>query len=634
MQIERERNGGAAVRAGTGLRAAVSVALAGAAAGVPVLGFAQPPADGRGNYVEEVVVSATRTEVPISRTGSSVTVIGSAELERQNVVRVFDVLDQVPGVSTANSESVAPRVHIRGAPFQHTLVLIDGVRMTMPSFRRSEIINAVTPDNIERVEVLRGPQSTLYGGDAAAGVINIITKRGEGPPTGSTSVELGSWSTRKLTGTARGSVERFDYSVEGSVFRSDWFSVGDPNGERDERRHKAASARLGYALAPALRLEGMARWVETHREDDNFEVDADRHYEETDYATRLQLVHEPADGRWQNVLGLSRSGSLSQGFEHGIARETERDQRIIQIDYQADVELRPDHVLTFGVERNEQSVTGGIFEAINPDDITNSAVFAQFQGAKNRFLYTVGARRDDNSDFGGFSTYKATAVYFLNDVTRLKGNIGSGFATPSMAQLTGTSACPNGNAALQPEENTAAELGIERRFPGAPLGQVRLEVNVFRNEITNIIVGSSCVGSPPLENKDRRNARGAEIMVGWTPLSGLALAANFSVVDAEDIADTGVQRAEGLPRRTANFSVRYDLGRTSLTGNVTYNGDRLDPPVTLDSFTLVNFSAEIRLSDAWTLFGRVENLLDEDYQTTRRAQTADRNMHVGLRRQF
>src|SRR5690606_22547174 len=107
--------------------------------------------------------------------------------------------------------------------------------------------------------------------------------------------------------------------------------------------------------------------------------------------------------------------------------------------YQADVELRPDHVLTFGVERNEQSVTGGIFEAINPDDITNSAVFAQFRGAKNRFLYTVGARRDDNSDFGGFSTYKATAVYFLNDVTRLKGNIGSGFATPSMAQLTGTS---------------------------------------------------------------------------------------------------------------------------------------------------------------------------------------------------
>src|SRR5690606_15676141 len=127
---------------------------------------------------------------------------------------------------------------------------------------------------------------------------------------------------------------------------------------------------------------------------------------------------------------------------------------------------------------------GGIFEVVNPDDISNNAAFAQFQGAKDSFLYTFGLRHDDNSDFGGFSTYKATAVYFFNDATRLKGNFGSGFATPSMAQLTGTSSCPNGNANLQPEENTSAELGIERRFQGTPFGQARLEVNVFRNEIT------------------------------------------------------------------------------------------------------------------------------------------------------
>lgn len=585
--------------------------------------------------LEEVVVTATRTATPISQIGSSISVIDSAELQRQQAIRVFEVMDQVPGVSIANSESVAPRVHIRGAPFEHTLVLIDGVRMTMPSFRRSEIINTITPDNIERVEVLRGPQSTLYGGDAAAGVINLITKRGEGPPSGSVSAEYGSWNTRKVSATARGSSNGFDYSVEGGAFRSDWFSVGDPNGARDERRHETLSARSGYQFNEAWRVEGILRWLETTRGDDNFDIDANRMNEDEDYVARVQLLHAPPGGSWQNLVAVSRSGNRSQGFENGVPRNSKRDQRITQLDYQGNLELGPEQLLTFGAEYNEQQVTGGIFAAVNPDDISNHAAFMQYQGAAGNLFYTVGGRHDENSTFGGFTTYRMTGAYLLNDQLRFKGNLGSGFRTPSMAQLTGTSACPNGNPSLDPERNVAAEIGLERRFEPAGIGDFRVELNFFRNRISDVIVGTSCDGGPPLQNKDRRDARGSELAVQWTPTESLTLNANISYIDATDRVGTDSARAEGIPRRMANLGVRYDVGtRFSVNAQVGYNGDRLDPPATLESFTLVKLAAEYRASERWTLFGRIDNALDEDYQTTRRAQTANRNAHLGARAVF
>lgn len=585
---------------------------------------------------EELVVTATRTATPISQIGSSISVMAGEEMQHQQAQRVFDVLGQIPGVSAAGSESVAPRINIRGAPFQHTLVLIDGVRMTMPSFRRSEAINTISPENIERIEVLRGPQSTLYGGDAAAGVINIITRRGEGDPSGSVSLEYGSWNTRKGSAAVRGSNGRFDYSVDGGFLHSDWFSVGAPDGEADAREQESFSSRLGYEPNEAWRVESIFRWVETYREDDQFERDANRHNEESDFATRLQVTHAPPTANWENLFAVSYSGSDGRGFEDGSPRNSVREQRILQLDYQGNVTLPSGDLLTLGSEYNQQEVTGGIFEAVNPDDITNSAAFAQLQGSWGKTFYTIGGRYDHNSDFGSFPTYRASAAYWLNgDTTRLKANIGTGFLTPAMNQLTGTSSCPNGNADLEPEENISGELGVVHRFEGGVWRGLEADVTLFRNRITNVIVGSACEGGAPLQNKDRRESEGVEVAARWSPINVMNLRLAYTHIDAVDIVDGQTDQAEGIPRQMLSLGVRYfPIDRLELGTTIAYNSSRRDPPETLGSYALLNFTAEYQASERWSIYGRVANALDEDYQTRRRAQTAGRNVHAGFRMRF
>src|SRR5690606_27855926 len=137
----------------------------------------------------------------------------------------------------------------------------------------------------------------------------------------------GSWNARKATAAVRGSEGRFDYSVDSGYFNSDWFSVGDPNGEADARRQKSFSSRLGYEPSEAWRIESIFRWIDTHREEDQFDVEADRLYKEKDFATRLQVSHAPTSSNWENLFAVSYSGNSSRGYENGLQRNSERDQR-------------------------------------------------------------------------------------------------------------------------------------------------------------------------------------------------------------------------------------------------------------------------------------------------------------------
>jgi len=609
--------------------------------------------------VGDIVVSATKLETPSREVGSSLSVITREQLQRRQTRTVADALKTVQGLHVV--ETAGPgqttSVFMRGAKSEHTLVLIDGVEMNDPiSPGRAFDFADLTTENIERIEVLRGPQSTLYGSDAMGGVINIITKKGKGKPGGFVSAEAGSFSTFRERAHASGSYKWLDYSLGFSRLDTDGISAaeeGAGNDEEDGYGNTSISAKLGITPTEMFNVDTMVRYTDALVELDNFGGvggdDPNHESDQEELFLRTEAELSLFDELWEQELGFSLTD-----YDRDVRNDTDLahpnslsqssfDGRIVQFDWQHNLYLHETNTLTLGLETEEERGESDFFSQSSFG--TTSTSFAEETARTNSayiqdqirlwdsFFTTVGARLDDHEDFGSETTYRVAPAYVFKETgTKIKGSYGTGFKAPTLYQLFSQ----YGNSNLDAEESTGWDAGVEQSLFEEKL---TLGATYFSNEFDDLIDFNT--GTSSFRNVAEAETDGIELSADYRPIEKLTTGLTYTYTDTED-ESTG----EELLRRADNkvtFDIGYDvLENWQVNLQIVYVGERDDMDfstwpasrVELDDYALVNLASSYQVTEHTELFGRIENLFDEDYQEVKGFGTPGIGAYGGVKVSF
>lgn len=602
-----------------GARKFIFMGLACGAAALTTTALARDEQD----ETEEIVVIATRTENPLSRIGSSVSIVTADDIERSQTVFVEDILRTVPGISVSRSGNVGgiTSVFMRGASSGNTLVLIDGVEVNDAAAPGGAFnFGSLTTDNIERIEVLRGSQSLLYGSRALGGVINIITKKGAPGFKASGTAEYGSFGTVRANVNLSGGTGRLTYSLSGGVYSTDGISAADKrdgNSEKDGLDDYTVSGRAGARLTDFAEIDGHFRLVDSEAEFDTFDfflgrvIDGDNLNDSTEFEAGGSLTLKLLDGMIEGIFKGGRWSLDRDSIENGERNIASLGKRR-EFSFQGNLYLGDDNVLTVGAEREKTVMDFTFFSPFGNFPTAGGAnldsFYTQFQTTLfDALTLTAGVRHDDHSTFGGATTFRFTGAYNNEaTATTLRGSYGEAFKAPSLFDLFDPF---SGNPGLLPEENESWDMGIEQRFLS---GRVTASATYFNVDTVNLIGFDFVLFRS--DNVNASRARGVELSLEVRPVGGLGLSANYTLTSTRDMA-TGA-RLVRRPRHVANVEVSYS-GDSRLSGSlgVTYSGKKLDNGgIVLDDYFLAELRAAFRLTGNVELYGRVENLLDRNYQ--------------------
>jgi len=613
----------------------------------PLNALAAAPSTEGTSILEEIVVSATRTPTRVSQLGSSVTVIMSKEIEAKQQTQVIDVLRRVPGVSVVQTGSKGGPVSIfiRGTENRHTLVLIDGVefRDATQTGANADLRN-LTTNNIERIEVVRGPQSVLYGSDAIGGVINITTKKGQKHPTGYVSVEAGSYGTKR--GVAGGSFgnDHITTSFTVSGTETDGFSTAkeaDGNSEDDGYENKSAALKINAAPSEILDLNFNLHLSTSEQNSDGFGYDSNGNSNslidnfdtlDTDETTaRLEGVFHFLEDRWQMAVGgsyscVDRETYLQYGGEYDFKGT------IRKFDIQNTFFVNEQNTIVAGVETEKETYEDNSLEK----RATNNAIYLQEQFAAGNFAAAVGIRYDEHDVFGGITTWRVAPTYTISATgTQIKGSLGTGFKAPSLYQLYGPDIDYGswgyyvvGNQDLEPEESIGYDIGIEQPLLDK---QLVIAVSWFWNDIDNLIDYNDADHSVGYYNVSGVQTQGIESSISWYPCDHFNMQLGYTYTDIE----TGGEQLYRRPfhKGTADLNF-YPIENLQINLNAIYVGERDDTSEELDAYTLVNLAASYQVCKNVKVFGRIENLLDEEYEEAAGYGTADLSADAGVKLSF
>lgn len=582
-----------------------------------------------------MLVTATRTPQPPERIGSSVSSIDSVEIERRQYQFVYQALESLPGVSLSRSGPFGgtATLRIRGARSEQTLVLVDGVEVNDPSSPSGGFdFSIMDPNDIERIEILRGPQSTLYGSDAIGGVVNIITKRGSDGIHVNGFAEGGSFNTLRGGATISGAAGGFDYRLSASAITTDGISKADRrdgNTERDGYDDVQLSANVGYQVTDEFRLEGFARHANSTTAYDGYGFatgteDSPDKSDITDWAFSGRALVTLMDGRFENVIAINHSDIERKNY--GGAFDFGSSGKRTAVSYQGNYRIAEGTILTVGAENEQTAIVTDSDKA----DITIDSLYAQAQVLlADALTLTGGVRYDHHETFGGKTTFRTTAAYDLAATgTVLRASWGQGFKAPTAYQLTFFCCGAAGpNLDLKPEESEGWDAGIEQRIWG---DRITASLNYFRQSTNNLI---DYLYPDGYVNIARTRSRGIEAGVKIVPVDWFALDANYTHTKAID-RTTGLALVR-VPKDVANVTATVrPVDRLSLSLGVRYTGAEQDVRARLDDWVRVDLRASWSLTDKIDLFARIENLFDAKYQEVYGYGTPGLSAYAGVRGRF
>lgn len=602
-----------------GARKFIYMGLACGAVALPATVMAQ---DDEGE-TEEIVVIATRTENPLSRIGSSVSIVTADDIARSQTVFVEDILRTLPGISVSRSGNVGAitSVFMRGASPGNTLVLIDGIEVNDAAAPGGAFnFGSLVTDNIERIEVLRGSQSLLYGSRALGGVINIITKKGAPGFQASGSAEYGAFGTVRANVNLSGGTGRFTFSLSGGIYSTDGISAADKrdgNTEKDGLDDYTVSGRFGARLTDFAEIDGHFRLVDSEAEFDTFDfglgrvIDGDNLNDSTEFEGGGSLTLKLLDGMIEGIFKGGRWSLDRDSIENGTRNIASLGKRR-EFSFQGNLYAGDDNILTVGAEHEKILMDFTFFSPFGNFPTAGDANLDSFYGQYQTTLFdaltlTAGVRHDDHTTFGGATTFRFTGAY--NDEgtgTTLRGSYGEAFKAPSLFDLFDPF---SGNPDLLPEENESWDVGVEQRFLD---GRVTAKATYFHVDTVNLIGFDFVLFRSANVNASR--AEGVELSLEARPAAGFGFRANYTLTSTRDEA-TG-QRLVRRPKHLANIEMSYSgEGRLSGSLGVTYSGKKLDNGgIVLDDYFLAEVRAAFRLTGNVELFGRIENLFDQNYQ--------------------
>lgn len=603
----------------------------------------------------DVIVTANRAEMPVERVGLSVSVIGADDLARLQVPGVTEALRSVPGVAATRSGGIGTisSVFVRGASSGHTVALIDGVKINDPASTEGGFdFGRLMTGAVERIEIVRGPQSVLWGSQAIGGVVNIITRKASADtPQGTLQAEYGYRDTVDLV--ANGGVRSGALSLSGGAlyFRTDGISAfSDARGgtERDGAEQYGGNLNLSVAMTDALSAD-LRGWY-SHSEadlDGGFPFGDNASYNRTREAIGYAgLNWNGLNGRWRNRVAYAITDVRRDDFNPDATPQHQNDTlgRNERVEYQATFAIADGWLAVAGAEREWQRFTTATDFGFGAGALGGKArmtsVYGQFTATPLAGLTaTVGVRHDDHSRFGGHTTFAANAAWTPDHgATVLRASYGEGFKAPSLYQLYSE----YGNLSLAPETAQSWDVGVVHK---ALDGAAQIGVTWFRRKTRNLIDFVSCTaaGDPsPLcdypfdgyyDNVAASVTRGIETELRLRPTDALLVDFSYSWMKPKDLT-TGRDLSR-RPRHKAYASIdyRWPFG-LSAGASLTHVGASYDNPFSATrnaDYVLTDIRASYPVTGRIDLYGRIENLFDADYETVAGYGSPGRAAYVGVR---
>ena len=566
---------------------------------------------------EPVVVSATRFDIPLDQSPASMSVIDSQDIENKQIVRASDALREVPGVNVVQTGTAGQltSVFMRGLPSQDMQVLLDGIPINQGLAGQFDFAN-LTTDNFDRIEVARGPQSTIYGPRALAGVVQIFTKQGAGPPGVTVSSEGGTYGTFREALESDGKVGIFDYSIGASRLDTD---NARPN---NQYRNSDVIADLGLTPDPHLRL-GSLFWYSSSDTGNPNSIFNPKPFD--NFLTERWLIGPHLDWRptdwWEQriIFDYDHERQVNNPNQDGFVGPTRALFRQTQLDYQNNI--RPVSWLTLTDGFFFSHVLAGQerpFVLFGPkfisDETEEIAGFLQAALNIDNFVLVAGGRIDNFNQFGNVWTYRVASSYKIDKTdTTLHASVATGFSPPSSQdKIFGM------NFGLNPEKDFGYDAGIEQR-----LWERRVVVGAtyFHNDLSNIIGFN---GQFRTLNLGAAETQGVETELRAMPIPDLDLRASYTYLEAEKTDNANITQPQGsrLPRRPRNevyvsgsylwckrFRTTIEAKFVNAREELNFGGPNFD----IEDYSFLNVAAEYEINPHMSIFGRIDNLTGEHY---------------------
>jgi len=542
-----------------------------------------------------IIVTATRTAQTVDESLASVTVITAKQIAQQQPNDLRELLTAISGIDMTNNGGLgkATSMFMRGTSSSHVLVMIDGIKIGSAT-SGSIAFQHIPVSQIERIEIVRGPRSSLYGSEAIGGVIQIFTKKGKKQEQAQLEMGYGSYATSKINAGISLSSGDTTYTLNAAQLKSNGFDAkDDTEKDNDGYNNNSVTFNVAHKLSNTSSLQ-----LNTLRA--NGETQYDGFYNNSKYVqqtTGLQYTARPYEN-WNIKISASESRDETDSFS-GLTFKSRYDTRRTSYSWQNDIDISSNQILTVGMDyQNDSVISTTVYDETSRDN-TAGYIQHQWNGEKNDIQFAL--RNDKNQAFGTYTTGNIAWGYNLSQTTRIISSYGTAFKAPTFNDLYWPSA---GDPNLNPESSKTAEIELRKTHSWG-----KTSVSIYNTQIDNLISGW------PPKNVNKAEIKGVELRVSTT-LAGWVTQAEVSLLDPRD------KTSNKILQRRAQQSIRLNMDKTSgkwSTGiSIISQGYRFDDTANntrLDGYNLVNLRASYAVSKKMSIKWKIENLFDAQYET-------------------
>ena len=601
---------------------------------------------------DTITVTASRVPMDSLRTGSQVTIITKADIDLRNPNSLPDLLRGQPGISVSQQSGLGglTQVRMRGREANHVLVLVDGVEANDIGQGSEFNFSQFPVQQIERIEIVHGAESAIWGSDAIAGVIHIMTRSPESQPSTNFLISGGSHQTENIAiDSATGFGEtRVAFGV--SHFKTQGFNVSRQGNERDGSQQRAASLRTSSPLSAHWRLGTVFRLQQSQNDFDDVDyavtglpTDADFTTAHQNWIAGVRLASDHENFQQTLSLNFSRDKNANQTIPNAATKtDSEKQQFNYQISKAINtatwIGLAEYESLSF-----EQRGPSSFFGDPNQDHtLTQLALGGEYRLDQDNWTGSLSARLEHNSDFGAGHSVRGNAAYFLTERTKIFAAIGRSIKNPTFTERFGYYTNFKGNDALKPEHSLASDFGISHRFSALPLtmtlqgyaAHLKNEINGFVFDPINFVYTAN-------NDQNRSKQRGYDAKINWQPVEALTVEAFYGRLKATDGNNLNEIRR---PRSSGLLAVSYRAQNWHHQLSAAYTGDSADifyPPVPpylervqMDAFTLVAVTSKVFINKNVEAFAAIDNLLDTQFEEVYGYQRSGRTVRFGVKLQL